>query len=210
MGLPSGRPTLDAKEGCPRGEVPMLIVFIGPPGSGKGTQCQRVAQQYKIPHLSTGELLRQARQQDSPVGRQAAKFMDAGQLVPDALVLELVEQQLDRPEFSRGCLFDGFPRNVEQAAALDAALAKRRTRLDAAIALEADEAELTRRMLERARKQGRPDDNPETIHKRFGVYRQETAPLLDYYRGKGLLTTVNAVGSLEEVSQRIFEALERR
>jgi adenylate kinase len=188
----------------------MLIVFIGPPGSGKGTQCQRVAQQYKIPHLSTGELLRQARQQDSPVGRQAAKFMDAGQLVPDALVLELVEQQLDRPEFSRGCLFDGFPRNVEQAAALDAALAKRRTRLDAAIALEADEAELTRRMLERARKQRRPDDNPETIHKRFGVYRQETAPLLDYYRGKGLLTTVNAVGSLEEVSQRIFAALERR
>jgi adenylate kinase len=187
----------------------MLIVFIGPPGSGKGTQSKRLVERYQIPHLSTGDLLRSARQQDSPLGRLAAQCMDAGKLVPDPIVLELVEQQLDRPEFSRGCLFDGFPRTVQQAIALDAALAQRRTGLDVVVALQADEAELTRRMLERARKEGRTDDNPTTIRERMDVYQRQTAPLLDYYRGKGLLVSVDAVGSPEEVFQRILRALDR-
>jgi len=188
----------------------MLIVFIGPPGSGKGTQCKRLAEHFQIPHLSTGDLLRSARQQDAPLGRLAAQYMDAGKLVPDSVVLDLVTQQLDKPEFARGCLFDGFPRTVEQATALDAALAQRGKALDIVIALQADEAELTRRMLERARKEGRPDDNPATIQRRMDVYRRETAPLLDYYRRKGLQAMVDAVGSPDEVSQRIYEAIERK
>jgi adenylate kinase len=188
----------------------MLIVFIGPPGSGKGTQSKRLVERYRIPHLSTGDLLRRARQQNSPIGREAARFMDAGQLVPDSLVLDLVKCQLDKPEFSRGCLFDGFPRTVEQARALDAALAERGTALTAVVALQADEAELTRRMLERARKEGRPDDNPTTIRERMDVYQRETAPLLDYYQGQGLLVAVDAVGSVDEVSERIYRALDRK
>lgn len=188
----------------------MLIVFIGPPGSGKGTQSKRLVERYRIPHLSTGELLRSARQQESAVGRMAARYMDAGQLVPDSLVLELVERQLDKPEFSRGCLFDGFPRTVQQATALDAALARRGTGLDAVVALQADEAELTRRMLERARQEGRPDDNPTTIRERMDVYQRETAPLLDYYQSQGLLVAVDAVGSVDDVSGRIYRALRRK
>ena len=188
----------------------MLIVFLGPPGSGKGTQSKRLVERYQIPHLSTGDMLRATRQQDSPIGRQAAQYMDAGQLVPDQVVLDLVQQQLDRPEFARGCLFDGFPRTIEQAMELDVALDRRQTPLDVVVALEAAETELTRRMLERARKEGRTDDNPATISQRMEVYRQETAPLVDYYRSKKILVEVDAVGHPDEVFARICRAVDRK
>ncbi len=188
----------------------MMIVFIGPPGSGKGPQCKLLVEHLQIPHLSTGELLRAAKKQDSPVGRMAAEYMDKGKLVPDAVVLGLVGEELNRPAYSRGCLFDGFPRTVAQAESFDAALKERGTPLDIVIELHADEEELTKRMLERARKEGRTDDNPDTIRERMSTYRSKTEPVLDYYRASGRLLTVDALGSPDEVFQRIGLGIEAR
>ena len=188
----------------------MLIVFIGPPGSGKGTQSKRLVERFRIPHMSTGELLRSAKQQNSPVGRLAAQYMDAGKLVPDPIVLSLVGEELSRQEYARGCLFDGFPRTVQQAESLDAALAERGTPLCVVIELKADEGELMRRMLDRAHKEGRADDNPATIQQRMDVYNRQTAPLLDYYRGQGKLLTVDGLGSPDDVFDRICRGIEQR
>jgi adenylate kinase len=188
----------------------MLIVFIGPPGSGKGTQCKLLVERLAIPHLSTGELLRTAKTQDSPVGRMAAQYMDQGKLVPDAVVLSLVGEELNRPAYARGCLFDGFPRTVEQAESFDAALSQRGTPLDVVIELAADEQELTKRMLERAHKEGRTDDNPSTIRERMSTYKSKTAPVLDYYRASGRLLSVDALGTPDEVFQRIWRGIEAR
>lgn len=188
----------------------MLIVFIGPPGSGKGTQSKRLVERFHIPHMSTGELLRSAKQQDSPVGRLAAQYMDAGKLVPDPIVLSLVGEELCRQEYARGCLFDGFPRTVQQAESLDAALGERGTPLCVVIELKADEGELMRRMLDRAHKEGRADDNPSTIQQRMDVYRRQTAPLLDYYSRQGKLLSVDGLGTPDEVFDRICRAIEQR
>jgi adenylate kinase len=188
----------------------MLIVFIGPPGSGKGTQSKRLVERLQIPHLSTGELLRAAKKQDSPVGRLAAEYMDKGRLVPDAVVLSLVGEELNRPAYARGCLFDGFPRTVEQAESFDARLQERGTPLDVVIELHCDEQELTKRMLERAHKEGRTDDNPETIRERMSTYKSKTEPVLDYYRASGRLLVVDALGSPDEVFQRIWRGIEAR
>jgi adenylate kinase len=187
----------------------MLIVFIGPPGSGKGTQSRRLVERLQIPHFSTGELLRAAKQQDSPVGQLAAKYMDEGKLVPDPIVLGLVGEELAKPDYVRGCLFDGFPRTVQQAEALDAALQQRGTPLDLVIELRVNEEEITRRTLERAKQEGRADDNPATIRQRMEVYWRQTAPLLDYYRGKGRLLTVDAMGTPDEVFARVCGGIEK-
>jgi adenylate kinase len=188
----------------------MLIVFIGPPGSGKGTQAKRLLEHLNIPHLSTGDLLREARAAGTDLGRQAAQYMDHGHLVPDELVLALVEESLQQPAYANGCLFDGFPRTLPQARALDAALARRGTPLDMALQLVADELELTARMLRRASQEGRTDDNPQTIAHRMEVYRQQTAPLLDYYRFKGVLTPIDGMGTPDEVFARIKAAVSKR
>ena len=190
------------------GESTMLIVFIGPPGSGKGTQSRRLVERLQIPHFSTGELLRAAKQQDSPVGQLAARYMDEGKLVPDPIVLGLVGEELAKPAYERGCLFDGFPRTVQQAEALDAALEQRGTPLDLVIELRVDEEELTKRMLERAKHEGRADDNPATIRQRMEVYRRQTAPLLDYYSRKGRLWTVDAMGTPDEVFGRVCQGID--
>ena len=188
----------------------MFVVFIGPPGSGKGTQSKRLVERLGVPHLSTGELLRAAKKQDSAVGRLAAQFMDQGLLVPDDVVLRLVREELDRPQFSDGCLFDGFPRTVEQARSLDEALSERGTPLGVVIELAADEQELTQRMLNRARKEGRADDTPETIRERMSTYSTKTSPVLDYYRGTGRLLSIDAIGTPDEVFERIWRGIESR
>src|SRR2546421_5878191 len=176
----------------------MLIVFIGPPGAGKGTQAKRLLDYLRIGHLSTGDLLREPKAADSSRGKLAAQYMDQGRLVPDSLVLEMVDEKLRQPQFESGCLFDGFPRTLTQARALDAALAKRGTPLDLAIELRADEEELTNRMLRRASQEHRADDTPQTIAHRMEVYHQQTEPLLDYYRFKGILTVIDGMGTPDQ------------
>ena len=188
----------------------MLIVFIGPPGAGKGTQSKRLLAYLGIPHLSTGELLRQAKQQDTPVGRLAAQYMDDGRLVPDPLVLEMVGHCLNQPQYTKGCMFDGFPRTLQQAKSLDESLAQRGTPLSLALELRADEAELISRMLKRAAAEKRVDDNPQTIAQRMDVYKKQTAPLLDYYQKRGILVVVDAMGTPDEVFERIKSAVDVR
>lgn len=187
----------------------MLIVFVGPPGAGKGTQSKRLLDHLQIPHLSTGELLRAARQ-NSPLGRLAAQYMDRGQLVPDPIVLSMVGEELDKPAFSRGCMFDGFPRTIQQAKSLDDSLRQRGTPLSMVIELKADEAELVSRMLRRAAAEKRTDDTPETIGRRMEVYHRQTEPLLDYYRKQGLLVSIPAMGTPDEVFALIRAAVDER
>lgn len=181
----------------------MFVVFIGPPGAGKGTQAQRLVELLKIPHVSTGDLLRQAISQGTELGLRAQTYMQAGALVPDELVLGIIGERLDDPQLSHGCLFDGFPRNVEQAAALDRLLQQRGTPLNLVLELRVDSEELIRRMLARKR----PDDTPETIAQRLEVYQNQTAPVLKYYQKLGLLVSVDGSGTPEEVFERIRQAV---
>lgn len=188
----------------------MLIVFIGPPGAGKGTQSKRLLSYLGIPHLSTGELLREEKTHSTSLGRLAAQYMDHGRLVPDPLVLEMVGNRLGRPEYANGCLFDGFPRTIQQAKSLDESLHQRGTPLSLALELRADENELIGRMLKRAAAEKRLDDNPETIAQRMDVYKKQTAPLLDYYQRQGLLATIDAMGSADNVFEQIKTAIDAR
>jgi adenylate kinase len=191
-------------------EAAMLIVFIGPPGAGKGTQSKRLLGYLGIPHLSTGELLREEKTQNTSLGRLASQYMDFGRLVPDPLVLEMVGNRLNHPTYSKGCLFDGFPRTIQQAKSLDDSLLQRGTPLTMALELRADENELIGRMLKRAAAEKRVDDNPQTIAQRMDVYKKQTAPLLDYYAQQGLLVTIDAMGSPDEVFSRITAAVDAR
>lgn len=188
----------------------MRIVFIGPPGAGKGTQSIRLAEFLGIPHLSTGEMLRQARAQGTSLGKLAAEYVDQGRLAPDPLVMSIVGQRLEQPDCKHGALFDGFPRTLGQAQSLDEYLGARGIPLDIVLELKCDEGELMRRILERSKIEHRPDDTPETLNKRFKVYREQTSPLLAYYRERGILRSVDAMTGPDEVFQRIQAALENR
>ncbi|MHB0958475.1 MAG: adenylate kinase [Pirellulaceae bacterium] len=177
----------------------MFVVFIGPPGAGKGTQAQRLVELLNIPHVSTGDMLRQAISQGTDLGSQAQTYMQAGKLVPDDLILEIINECLDDPRLQQGCLFDGFPRNVQQAQSLDQLLGQRHTPLDLVLELQVDCDELVRRMLARKR----PDDTPETISERLVVYKNQTAPVLQYYDQRQLLKKIDGSGSPDEVFGRI-------
>lgn len=185
------------------------ILFLGPPGAGKGTQAQMLARTLGIPHISTGEMLRRAVAQGTKLGLQAEAIMAAGDLVPDDLVVAMVAERLAEDDARCGYLLDGFPRNTVQAAALDAEVGP--GAMEVALSIEVDEAELVTRLLKRAREEGRSDDNEETIRRRLEVYREETEPLLSYYPTRGVaVLAVDGVGTIEEVFTRVVLTLAER
>jgi len=188
----------------------MLIVFLGPPGVGKGTQSRRLVDHLGVPHVSTGEMLRDAKLRGNELSREASESMDAGQLVSDELVLQLVARRLEKDDCQQGCLFDGFPRTLIQAESLDKLLAERQTRLGVVLELRGDDDELLARMLRRAKIENRPDDTRETVGKRMRVYAERTAPLVEYYDHQGLLDVVDAMGTPDEVFERVLAAIARR
>ncbi len=189
----------------------MLVIFIGPPGAGKGTQANRLTDYLGTPHISTGEMLRQAQAEGSELGMLASKYIDQGQLAPDALVVKIVGKRLDQPDCLRGCLFDGFPRTISQAHSLDDYLAATNREIGLVIELSVPKKILLERLAARSeRGERRVDDAPETIPNRLRVYRNQTAPLLEYYRDKNLLATIDAVGSPDEVFERIRQAIDKR
>jgi adenylate kinase len=177
------------------------LVLLGPPGSGKGTQAQRLVAREGLLHLSTGDLLRAAVAAGTELGRKAKPLMDAGALVPDDLVIALVEERIGRPDAARGFLLDGFPRTVGQAEALERVLGPRG--LDAVVYYVVDDEEIVRRSLGR----GRSDDTEPVIRNRLEVYRAKTEPLVARYRAKGILREVDASGSIDDVDRRTRDAL---
>jgi len=177
------------------------IVLLGPPGAGKGTQAEKLAEKLGVPHVSTGDLFRRNISNETELGLEAKKYLDAGDLVPAALTNALVDDRLDDADATKGFILDGYPRSVEQAEALREMLAKRDLLLDAVVEFRVSEDEL----LARLKGRGRADDTEDVILNRMKVYRDETAPLLDYYQGE--LKTVDAVGSLDEVFARALRAL---
>jgi len=186
----------------------MRIVMIGAPGSGKGTQGDKIVAKYGIPKISTGDLLRAAVAAGSPLGKKAKAAMDAGQLVADEIVIGMVKERLAQPDTGNGFILDGFPRNTAQAQVLDTMLGRlRQPAIDKAVHLQVDDEEIIKRLLDRAQKEGRADDREDVIRHRIKVYNDETHPLLDYYRAQNKLVTVPGVGALDEIFQRILKAL---
>lgn len=185
------------------------IVLLGAPGAGKGTQAALLVEKLEIPHISTGDMLRAAVAAETPVGLQAKAVMNAGKLVGDDIVIAIAEERLGQPDAARGFILDGFPRTLAQAEALDQLLGRLGVALDCCLALTADTEAVVARLLKRAELEGRADDNEETIRERMSVYEEQTAPLLAYYRDKGLLVEVSGMGSIEAVSGAVLEALER-
>jgi adenylate kinase len=183
------------------------LLLLGPPGAGKGTQAQMLVERLGVPQISTGDMLRAAVSAGSEVGRRAKVFMDAGKLVPDEVVIGVAEQRLAQADAKRGFILDGFPRTAAQADALDKLLPRLGVTLERCVSLQVDEEVLVKRLLKRAEIEGRTDDNEQTIRTRMQVYKESTAPLIAYYRARGVLYEVNGEGSVGEVSKRIEQAL---
>ena len=185
----------------------MYVVLLGPPGVGKGTQCQRIVSRFHWPVVSTGERLRQAIRAETPLGVQAQSYIDAGRLVPDDVMIDLVGEVLRNEVQGPDCIFDGFPRTVSQAVALDALLDELQRGIDAVIQLRVEPEILRQRMLSRAKVEGRSDDRPATIQTRLETYHRQTAPLVDYYRQRNLLHAIDGAADPASVFQHILEAL---
>lgn len=184
------------------------LLLLGPPGAGKGTQALRLVDELEIPQISTGDMLRAAVAAGSPVGLEAKSHMDAGRLVPDAVVIGVARERLAQPDAAQGFILDGFPRTVAQAEALDKLLAEFGSKLERCVVLTVDEEELVARLLKRAEIEGRSDDNEESIRTRMREYREKTEPLIDYYRARGVLAQVEGMGSIDEIAKRVREAIE--
>lgn len=192
------------------GDAPVRVLLIGPPGSGKGTQGPRLAQRYGVEHIAAGDLLRHEVATKTDIGRRAADLMDRGELVPDDLVLDLIMPRLLAAGRANGYVLDGFPRSVGQAGAGRRISEEHGVEVTLAVLLDADPDELIPRLLERAESEGRPDDTPEVIRARLQVFSEAVEPLLDFYRERDLLVTVDASGSPDEVWTQLQAALDNR
>jgi adenylate kinase len=181
-----------------------VILLLGAPGAGKGTQARFLAEALGIPHVASGDLLRLQRAQATDLGRAAGQYMDRGELVPDRLVIDMIVDRVRQPDAAHGVLLDGFPRTVAQAHALAELLHAAGNELDAVVALEVPEEVLVKRLLSR----GRADDTEDVIRRRLEVYHAETAPLIEHYRDQ--LVTVDAVGEIEEITERVLDVLTTR
>jgi adenylate kinase len=184
----------------------MRILFLGPPGSGKGTQAKLLSERLRVPAISTGEMLRTAVAEGTPLGRQARAIMERGELVPDPIMAELVRERIQRPDAAAGFILDGFPRTIPQAETLEDILGNAAP-ISAVINFSVPEGVLEARLLERSRAEGRSDDRTETIRERIRVYREKTSPLVGYYRQKGLLAEVDGIGTIPEIAARVVRAL---
>ncbi|QEM12102.1 MULTISPECIES: adenylate kinase [Mucilaginibacter] len=185
------------------------LVLFGPPGAGKGTQSKKLIEKYDLIHLSTGDLLRGEIAQGTELGLEAKKLMDDGKLVPDAVVIGMISNKLDANKDAKGFIFDGFPRTVAQAEALDQLLESKESAISGMIALEVGDDELERRLLERGKESGRPDDaNPEVIRKRIKEYNDKTAPVAGFYQQQDKFTSINGVGSVNEIFAEIVDVNE--
>lgn len=185
----------------------MDLMILGAPGSGKGTQGALLSTRLAIPKISTGDLLRAAVTDGTPLGTKAKGFMDQGLLVPDEIILGLIEEVLHSDAAARGLIMDGFPRTLPQAEAVDRLLAPLGRKVDRVLLIDVSEDELIDRMVKRAAIEGRADDTPATIRRRQEVYREQTAPLIAFYDRRGLVTRVNGLGTVEEIAERMARAV---
>ena len=185
------------------------IVLFGKPGAGKGTQAEFLKEKYNLVHLSTGDIFRFNIKNDTDLGKLAKKFIDKGDLVPDEVTIKMLESEVDKNPNAAGFLFDGFPRTIAQAEALDLFLKSKNQHITATVALEADDTILVARLLERGKTSGRPDDqDEEKIRNRYDEYNQKTAPLMDYYKAQGKFKAVDGIGSIDEVTKRLSHVID--
>jgi len=188
------------------------LVLFGPPGSGKGTQAKTLQERRGLPQLSTGDMLRAAIAAGTDLGKKCKAIMDSGELVPDEIVIGIIAERYDQPDCAKGAVFDGFPRTIPQAKALDAMLKGRRRKIDLVIELKVDDAVLIGRVEQRIKESGgvaRADDTPETLKNRLAVYYKNTAPLIEYYKKQGKLVTVDGMAPIEEVTKAVAAVLDR-
>ena len=187
----------------------MFILILGAPGSGKGTQGKILAERSGLPKITTGDILRAAVKRGTELGREAKRFMDTGQLVPDSVILGLIKAELDRPDAKDGAIFDGFPRTAAQAQLVDQTLGERGQRLHHILLLDVTEEELVRRLHARASTEGRSDDTPEAIKTRLQVYQRDTAPLIAHYAQRGIVHRVPGNGTIDDITGEIKRIIGR-
>jgi len=185
----------------------MRIVLLGPPGSGKGTQAALLVEQLEVPHISTGAILRDAAKKGTELGLQAKALTDKGELVPDKVMSELLEERLGSEDVANGFILDGYPRNLAQAGSLEALLERLDKPIDQAILIDIDDEQIIKRIAKRALEEGRADDTEETVRNRLRVYAEQTAPVADFYTERGLLTKVLGEGSRNEIFQRLLSII---
>lgn len=185
------------------------LVLFGPPGAGKGTQSEKLIEKYKLVHLSTGDILRSEITRGTALGLEAKKLMDQGTLVPDQVVIGMISNKLDSNKDARGFIFDGFPRTVAQAEALDELLKSKSSSISGMVALEVNSDELEKRLLLRGKESGRPDDaNPEVIRKRIVEYNSKTAPVANYYKDQNKFSSINGIGTIDEIFDSICKVVD--